>query len=386
MRAVVVHGVEIPESLLAQEAQNHPSLSASEARTAAGHALATKALLLRRAAELGLIAEPELDEDGREETAEAALIRAVLETAIDVTSPTEAECRRVYDAQRSKFRSPPLYEASHVLIEPASSAASDVEVARLRTLELCAILAKGVCTFAQVARDHSACPSGAVGGSLGQLRPGDLVAEVEAALARLEPGETGGAPIRSRFGWHILKLERRIDGRDLPFEAAAERIRMHLESRAWGVAASRYVVALAEEAREAGVAVTLSEDGRVVDGSACLGDFLGDGAAAERLAQWLAVVDPVLFARLDEAARASGMEPLDFVRAAAADFVGHADDERWTQLISATRDGVDPALAALSSILQSKLTPAPRTFTVIGRRAASGAGPSPAAATAGLQD
>jgi peptidyl-prolyl cis-trans isomerase C len=387
MRAIVVHGVEIPESLLAQEAQNHPSLSAAEARTAAGHALATKALLLRRGAELGLIAEPELDDDGREETAEAALIRAVLEAEIEVASPTDAECRRVYDAQRSKFQSPPLYEASHILIEPVSSDPSDVEVARLRTIELRAILAKGVCTFAEMARDHSSCPSGAVGGSLGQLRPGDLVAEVEDALGRLEPGETGGEPIRSRFGWHILKLERRIDGHELPFEVAAERIRMHLESRAWGVAASRFVVALAEAARESGVALTLSEDGRVMDGSVCLGDFLGDGAAAERLVPWLAVVDPALSARLDQAAGASGIEPLAFVRAAAAEFVGHADDERWTQLISAARDGVDPALAALSSILQSKLTPTPRTFTVIGRRAASGAAPlSGAAVPAGSQD
>jgi hypothetical protein len=78
---------------------------------------------------------------------------------------------------------------------------------------------------------------------------------------------------------------------------------------------------------------------------------------------------------------------LAFVRAAAADFVGHADDERWTQLISAARDGVDPALGALSSILRSKLTPTPRTFTVIGRRAASGPAPlSAAAAPAGRQD
>ena len=379
MRAVVVHGVEIPESLLAQEAQNHPSLSASEARTAAGQALATKALLLRRAGELGLTAEPELDEDGREETTEAALIRAVLEAEIDVTSPTDAECRRVYDAQRSRFRSPPLYEASHILIEPSSAADRDVEAARFRAIELCAILARGVCTFAEMARDRSDCPSAAVGGSLGQLRPGDLVAEVEAALSRLEPGETGGTPIRSRLGWHILRLERRIDGRELPFEVVAERIRMHLESRAWGVAASRLVVALADEAREAGVAVTLGEDGRVVEGSACLGDFLGDGAAAERLAPWLAAVDPALSARLGEAARASGVEPLDFVRAAAAEFVGHADDERWTQLISAAQDGADPALAALSSILQSKLTPTPpRTVTLITRRVARAAGHSPA--------
>ena len=128
------------------------------------------------------------------------------------------------------------------------------------------------------------------------------------------------------------------------------------------------MVALAEEAREQGVAFSLSEDGAVSEGSICLGDFLGGGAAAERLSPWLAAVDPALSARLCEAALAAGVEPLAFVRAAAAEFAGHADDERWTQLISAARDGADPALAALASILKTKLTPPSRTLNVIHRR------------------
>jgi len=53
-----------------------------------------------------------------------------------------------------------------------------------------------------------------------------------------------------------------------------------------------------------------------------------------------------------------------------ADFVAEASDERWTNLISAARDGQDPALAALAFVLRSKLVPAKPTFTVI-RRAAS---------------
>ena len=54
MRTLVVDGVEIPEALLAQEVQNHPGASAADARAAAGHALAIRALLLHRARELGL--------------------------------------------------------------------------------------------------------------------------------------------------------------------------------------------------------------------------------------------------------------------------------------------------------------------------------------------
>ena len=97
---VVVEGVEIPEFLIAEEVQNHPSLSAAEARAAAGKALAVKALLLHRADELGLTPHPIRDEAGREETDEEALIRAVLDAEIDIESPSSAECRRVYDTQR----------------------------------------------------------------------------------------------------------------------------------------------------------------------------------------------------------------------------------------------------------------------------------------------
>ena len=74
----VFHGVEIPEALLAGEMQNHRAASLSEARAQAGRALAIRARLLARARELGLHPEPERNEDGQEETAEEALIRAVL--------------------------------------------------------------------------------------------------------------------------------------------------------------------------------------------------------------------------------------------------------------------------------------------------------------------
>ena len=355
MRAIVVHGVEIPEALIAKEAQNHPGRSIGESRTAAGHALATKALLLHRAAELGLSPEPERDEDGREETVEAALVRAVLEAEIEITLPTDVECRRVYDGQRPKFRSPALYEAAHILIEPHSDAEGDVALARTTADRLSRILAEGTHSFAELARDHSDCPSAATGGSLGQLRRGDLVGEVEGALLGLEPGQVAAEPVRSRFGWHILKLERRIEGRDLPFEIASERIRLHLESRAWTVAASRYVAALAEAASGKGIALALDERGGVTEGPACLGDLIGDGLAAERLVPWLEATDQHVARQLRDTASATGMEPSAYVRAVVADFVDRATDEHWTRLISAARDAPDPAQAALAEIMKANL-------------------------------
>lgn len=354
MGVVVVHGVEIPESLIAQEAQNHPGPTAAASRTSAAHALATKALLLRRAAELGLEPAPERDEDGREETAEAALVRAVLEAEIEIMPPTEEEIRRVYAAQRARFRSADLYEASHILIEPCSDAEPDVEVARMAAATLAAALSAGESSFAELARSHSACPSGVTGGSLGQLRQGDLVREVETALLALAPGQTAPSPVRSRFGWHILRLDRHIAGRDLPFEVAAEAIRLRLESRAWTAAATRYVVALAEATRGKGVVAMLDEQG-VRDGPLCLGDMIGDREATRRLLQWLEAADPHLLFLLLEESSDRDTDPPQLVQELVAKFVRQADDENWTRVVSAARDGDDPAHTALAAVLKATL-------------------------------
>lgn len=366
-RSIVTDGVQIPESLIAQEAQNHRGGSPDEVRAAAAHALAVKALLLERAAELGLVADPELDERGREETVEEALVRAVLAEEVEPETPTDAECRRVYDARPERFRSPTLYEASHILFAIDGEGDTAVEAARLSARTVVARLRDEPGRFSTLAAAYSACPSSGVGGSLGQLSPGDLAPEVERAFAALAPGEISSAPVRSRFGWHILRLDRRIEGRVAPFEQVVDRIRLHLESRAWTAAAVQYVSDLAARARSRGVGLVISADGALSSG-ATLGELIADEAAAPRLLAWLAAVDAELLARADAAADAAGVEAAAWVRTVVADFVKGGDDEAWTRVISAAQGGADPALAALNAILKARLVPAKATFTLIRRR------------------
>lgn len=364
---IVVEGVEIPEFLIAEEVQNHPSLSAAEARAAAGKALAVKALLLHRADELGLTPSPIKDEAGREETNEEALIRAVLDAEIDIEPPREAECRRVYDTQRSHFTSPPLLEAAHILIEAKGEDAEALERARQTAqgvLERC--LAQPS-QFAHLARTLSDCPSGKLGGSLGQLGPGDVVGEIERALGGLQAGDIFPRPVASRFGWHILKLERRIEGRELPFDYVEDKIALHLESRAWTAAATRYVSDLADRARAQGVAFSLSRDGRFATGSLSLGELLAQGGSADELEAWLDATDPELAGRVRAAALADNLDVTAFVRRAVAHFVDNAGDESWTHLISAAQGAKDPAIAAMASLLRAKLTPKARTYTIVRR-------------------
>ncbi|MBN8553036.1 MAG: peptidylprolyl isomerase [Caulobacterales bacterium] len=364
----VIDGVQIPERLISEEAQNHPAGTAEEARRAAGHALAIRALLLNRADILGLRPEPVIEEDGREETPEEALIRAVLEAEVVVQQPTEAEVRRVYDAGRHVFRSPTLTEASHILVAPEGEEPGAWETARERAEDLIRQLAEPNVRFADLARAHSDCTSAGIGGSLGQLSPGDLTASVEAGLAELAPGEISAEPVRSRFGWHILRLDRRIDGRDLPFEHVQDEIALQLEGRRWTADASRYVAGLVTQAREQGVAIVLTEDGRAEHGQLSLGDLLRDDlAVAARAQAWLLEADADLALQVQAAADREQLEFAAFVREQVRAFVNDADDEKWTQLISAAQGAGDPALGCIRAILKGQLQPAARTYTLIQR-------------------
>lgn len=364
--AIVVGGVEVPEALIAQEISNHPAPSIEQARKLAANALAIRALLLSQAVEMEIEASPLFDAEGREETAEEAMIRALLEQEVVVETPSETECQRVYDSRPDGFRSPAMTEASHILVAVEGDDEALWGAARLVAEAHLAILASRAGAFADLARTVSDCPSSASGGALGQLVQGDLAPEVEAALAALAEGELCRVPVRSRFGWHILKVDRRDEGRRLPFAHVRPWIEQMLEERAWRAAAARYVADLGEAARESGVALSLSAKGEVSAGPLSLGDLLGgDG---ESLSGWLESADPELAALARTACAAAGQTMGDYVHGILRDHLTAADDEEWTRLLSAAKDAEDPALACARAVLRQKLQPAPRTFTLLKRR------------------
>ena len=285
-----------------------------------------------------------------------------------VDRPGEAECRRVYDSTPGRFRTPPLTQASHILFAPKGEDEPAWEAAHAAAMGAIAELADHPYRFADLAAVLSDCPSKGVGGSLGQLSPGDLAAEVEAGLDRLQDGETASGPVRSRFGWHVLRLDRRIEGRQLPFEHVLPRIALHLESRAWTAAAAGYVSGLAAEARERGVALSVTEDGGFTQGALSLGDLLSDqSAVTARLEVWLDEADPALAAQARESAATTGVSLAEFVQREVSEFVQGADDEGWTRLISAAQGSDDPALACVRAILKSKLKTSAKTYTLIRR-------------------
>ena len=78
--------------------------------------------------------------------------------------------------------------------------------------------------------EFSNCPSGQHGGNLGQIGRGDTVPEFERALFRLGPTGLLRELVKTRYGFHIVAVDRRIPGATLPFEAVRERIAERLQA------------------------------------------------------------------------------------------------------------------------------------------------------------
>ncbi|MFA0813301.1 peptidylprolyl isomerase [Microbulbifer epialgicus] len=250
---VRVNGVEIGAEDIAREMQHHPAESGEAAWHSAARALAIKELLLQEANTRYLNESQETNTVDRTETVEDATVRALLEQELPPTSITEAECQRYYEGHTHRFRTPDIFEAAHILLEPAEDSNSGWRVAEQRAKELANKVGDDAERFAAAAREFSGCPTAQQDGSLGQVRRGELDQAVQQALEALEEGSTARQPVRSRFGWHLVRLQRRISGQILPFKLAREKIFDMLEARAWVTSASKYIAELARAANIEGV-------------------------------------------------------------------------------------------------------------------------------------
>lgn len=251
-KAVSVNGVVIAHDLIARETQNHPAANPGLAWKAATRALVVRELLLQEAKRLGLGAEPLVDDAGRRETEAEALVRSVIEIEVMTPIPDAASCRRYYDANAARFRSEDIFECAHILIAAHRDDSDAFTAARQRAEEVLARLREHPGDFAALASSHSDCPSGAVGGNLGQVTSGVTTPEFEATVGRLRPGEISPV-VETRYGLHIIRLDRHLPGEALPFELVHGKIKAYLAERSQRIAAAQYVALLASRAQVIGI-------------------------------------------------------------------------------------------------------------------------------------
>ena len=250
---VRVNGVEIARSAILREIQNYPAATAGTAREQAARALAVRELLLQEACRLGLVAAPEIDEEGRRETDEDAIIRQLIESEIALPQPQEAECRRFYDANIDRFRSADICEVAHILFAARRDDPEAYAAAKRRAAAAILELALFPERFAEMAEALSACPSARNGGSLGQITRGQTTAEFEAALSTMTPNSLCPDPVETRYGIHVVRMDRKIAGETLPFGLVKMRIAGYLADRVFRHAVRQYVGILARRAVIEGV-------------------------------------------------------------------------------------------------------------------------------------
>ena len=107
--------------------------------------------------------------------------------------------------------------------------------------------------FEALAAERSNCPSSENGGALGQMVRGEAVPEFEAALWRITPGTIAEALIETRYGLHIVRVNRRDEGRQLPFEQVHEAIAQALLAASRDAAWRQYVQVLLGRAKIEGI-------------------------------------------------------------------------------------------------------------------------------------
>jgi len=244
---VRVNGLEIAAQAIAQELQYHPAQSRDEAVYLATQALVLRELLQQRIAELGLVARAETGESEEE-----AAIRVLIEREVPLPLAEEEACRTYYAGNAQRFFSAPLLAVRHILLACPADDAEARSLAREQALELLGQLGQAPQRFVELALRHSACPSKAQGGALGQISKGQTVAEFERQLFRLPLGLCQ-QPLESRYGYHLVFVDQRIDGEQLPYEAVAGSIRAELNQRVWQIGVSQYLQGLVGAANIEGI-------------------------------------------------------------------------------------------------------------------------------------
>lgn len=139
----------------------------------------------------------------------------------------ETSIRDFYDQNSTRFTTPEQVEASHVLIR-VNENADEQTVAKAKE-EALIVYEKAVKAedFSELAKTYSQGPSAASGGYLGRFDKNSMVKPFADAAFAMNPGDIS-QPVRTRFGWHIIKVTDKTPETMTPFKIAKIEIQKEL--------------------------------------------------------------------------------------------------------------------------------------------------------------
>lgn len=124
---------------------------------------------------------------------------------------SDEEARQFFEENKNIFAKE-LVDAGHILVETeeeANRVKSEIEDGK---------------DFSQAAREYSSCPSKEAGGALGEFPRGAMVPEFEEKAFSMKEGEIS-EPVKTQFGYHIIKLNKKVDPATAVFENVEKEVR-----------------------------------------------------------------------------------------------------------------------------------------------------------------
>jgi peptidyl-prolyl cis-trans isomerase SurA len=168
---------------------------------------------------------------------------------------TDEDVKGWYQSHPKEFAGEERVRLRHIFLPVAGGVSAAEEAGARAQGEMVLERLKGGEDFAEVAKKVSKGPSAAEGGELGFVKRGTIQPELEKAAFGLEVGQLSGL-VRTKAGFHILKVEERKSAGPLPFDEVKDAIRDRLASERVETHRAQY---LAELRKEAVVEVRLPE-------------------------------------------------------------------------------------------------------------------------------
>ena len=214
----IVNGKAVPKGrvdLLLQQAQRAGQQVTPEMQAMAKDEVVKREVFAQEAEKRGVAASADYKAQ-MELARQSILIRELFEDHKNKNKVTDAEAKAEYDKFKSQATGTE-YRARHILVEGEDEA-------KALTAQI-----KGGAKFEDLAKEKSKDPgSGANGGDLDFAKPESYVPEFGAAMAKLKKGEMTEAPVKTQFGWHIIKLEDTRAAQFPDFEGVKAQIQQRL--------------------------------------------------------------------------------------------------------------------------------------------------------------
>lgn len=157
-------------------------------------------------------------------------VQALLEKRGDL-AVTDDDVKAYFEENKQRYEVKEQVRASHILIKvsPKDDAAADA-AAKKKADEVYALAKKAGADFDALAKEHSQGPTKDRGGDLSFFSRGRMVPEFEEKAFVMKVGEIS-PPVKTQFGWHVIKVTDKKEGRQRPFDEVQESISKLLRNK-----------------------------------------------------------------------------------------------------------------------------------------------------------